>query len=207
MTRNMAWHMKRTSVSESNHRLANTSAERPKILFFGDPHGDFDPVLDAVERLGPEAIVLLGDLQARQPLHLELAPILEKTIVAFIHGNHDKERDLHARSNFGYVRCSRTLWSSGLGFGRRPDCSWPPYGFVTGAPRRRADAGRTILAKYGKYAEYENYGRARLRRESDATGMTTYLVVQRQAAKLGIVIDNTPWVRHRKMKSSRGTRA
>lgn len=52
----------------------------------------------------------------------------------------------------------------------------------------RADArtrGRTILAKDGKYAEYENYGRARLRRGSDATGMTTYLVVQRQAAKVG----------------------
>lgn len=93
MTRNTAWHMKRKSVPESNHRLANTSAERPKILFFGDPHGDFEPVLDAVQRLQPEAIVLLGDLQAQQPLHLELSPILGKTKIALIHGNHDTDSD------------------------------------------------------------------------------------------------------------------
>ena len=67
--------------------------DRPKILFFGDPHGDFEPVFEAVERIQPEAIVLLGDLQARQPLHLELAPILDKTAVWFIHGNHDTDSD------------------------------------------------------------------------------------------------------------------
>ena len=66
--------------------------DRPKI-FFGDPHGDFEPVFEAVERMQPEAIVLLGDLQARQPLHLELAPILDKTAVWFIHGNHDTDSD------------------------------------------------------------------------------------------------------------------
>lgn len=27
----------------------------PKILFVGDPHGDFAPVLEAVERMRPEA--------------------------------------------------------------------------------------------------------------------------------------------------------
>lgn len=70
------------------HRMTN-----PALMFFGDPHGDFVPVIAAVERFRPEAIVLLGDIQARQPLHVELAPILNKTEVWFIHGNHDTDSD------------------------------------------------------------------------------------------------------------------
>ena len=38
---------------------------RPKLMFFGDPHGDFRFVLRSVERHRPEAIVLLGDLHVR----------------------------------------------------------------------------------------------------------------------------------------------
>lgn len=64
---------------------------RPKLIFFGDPHGDFEPVIRAVQRYRPEAIVLLGDLQARQPLHVELESILDLTEVWFIHGNHDTD--------------------------------------------------------------------------------------------------------------------
>ena len=67
--------------------------EQPKILFFGDPHGDFEPVFEAVERMQPEAIVLLGDLQAQRPLHIELAQIRGKTEIWFIHGNHDTDSD------------------------------------------------------------------------------------------------------------------
>lgn len=58
------------------------------LMFFGDPHGNFEPVIAAVERFRPEAIVLLGDLQARRPLQVELAPLLDRTEVYFIHGNH-----------------------------------------------------------------------------------------------------------------------
>lgn len=65
----------------------------PRILFFGDPHGAFAPVVDAVRRCKPEAIVLLGDLQSRRPLHVELASILDRTEVWFIHGNHDTDTD------------------------------------------------------------------------------------------------------------------
>ena len=65
----------------------------PDFLIFGDPHGDFTPVIAAVVRLRPEAIVLLGDIQARQPLHIELAPILNLTEVWFIHGNHDTDSE------------------------------------------------------------------------------------------------------------------
>ena len=66
---------------------------RPKVLFFGDPHGDFHPVVRSVEQHRPEAIVLLGDIQARHPLQLELAEILDLTSVWFIHGNHDTDSE------------------------------------------------------------------------------------------------------------------
>jgi len=65
----------------------------PSILFFGDPHGDFTPVLRAVERHSPQAIVLLGDQQARRPLHVELECVRDKTDLWFIHGNHDTDSD------------------------------------------------------------------------------------------------------------------
>ncbi|WP_435494083.1 metallophosphoesterase [Variovorax sp. RB3P1] len=74
-------------------------------MFFGDPHGDLEPVIAAVERFRPEAIVLLGDIQARQPLHAELRPILDLTEVWFIHGNHDTDTDIDYEN----------LWESELG--------------------------------------------------------------------------------------------
>ena len=51
----------------------------PKLMFFGDPHGDFEPVIAAAGRDRPEAIVLLGDPQPRQPLHIELQSIRNLT--------------------------------------------------------------------------------------------------------------------------------
>ena len=66
---------------------------RPKILLFGDPHGALVPVIRTVERLQPEAIILLGDVQAQMPLHEALAPIHNKTDIWFIHGNHDTDSD------------------------------------------------------------------------------------------------------------------
>ena len=63
------------------HARSEQEQSKPKLMFFGDPHGDFDPVIAAVERFRPEAIVLLGDLQARQPLQIELQSILPLTEV------------------------------------------------------------------------------------------------------------------------------
>ena len=54
------------------------------ILFCGDPHGVFDHILRAAHELQPMAIILLGDIQAQQPLHIELAGVCGK--VWFIHG-------------------------------------------------------------------------------------------------------------------------
>jgi predicted phosphodiesterase len=81
----------------------------PEILIFGDPHGDFAPVIAAVERLRPKAIVLLGDIQARQPLHIELQPILALTEVWFIHGNHDADSDADYDNLWGSDLADRNL--------------------------------------------------------------------------------------------------
>lgn len=86
------------------HRMTN-----PALMFFGDPHGDFVPVIAAVERFRSEAIVLLGDIQARQPLHVELASILDKTEVWFIHGNHDTDSDADYDNLWGSELADRNL--------------------------------------------------------------------------------------------------
>jgi predicted phosphodiesterase len=79
------------------------------ILFCGDPHGRFDHILEAVRTHRPAAIVLLGDLQAPQPLEQVLAPILDKTDVWFIHGNHDTNSDADYDNLFGSALASRNL--------------------------------------------------------------------------------------------------
>jgi len=81
----------------------------PKLMFFGDPHGDLEPVIAAVERFRPKAIVLLGDIQARQPLHIELGPILDLTEVWFIHGNHDTDSDADYDNLWGSELADRNL--------------------------------------------------------------------------------------------------
>lgn len=94
-------------------------------MFFGDPHGEFAPIADAVQTYRPEAIVLLGDLQPRKPLHLELSSILDLTDVWFIHGNHDTDSDqdfdhlfrseLAGRNLHGCVRAIAGYRVAGLG--------------------------------------------------------------------------------------------
>ncbi len=62
-----------------------------KIFFCGDNHGNFRHIVQAVEEHRPDAIVLLGDIQAPRPLEVELAPIIRKTEIHFIYGNHDTD--------------------------------------------------------------------------------------------------------------------
>lgn len=63
------------------------------ILFAGDPHGDFSPIIRAVETYAPQAVILLGDLDLERSLEQELSAIIDKTDVWFIPGNHDADRD------------------------------------------------------------------------------------------------------------------
>jgi Icc-related predicted phosphoesterase len=108
MNRHSAYEMK-PLISSDLHARSEQEQSKPKLMFFGDPHGDFDPVIAAVERFRPEAIVLLGDLQARQPLQIELQSILPLTEVHWIHGNHDTDGDLDYRNLFESDLADRSL--------------------------------------------------------------------------------------------------
>ena len=81
----------------------------PELLFFGDPHGHFEFVVRCVQTYRPEAIILLGDIQAQRPLHIELAPILALTEVWFIPGNHDSDSDADHDNLFGSALAHRNL--------------------------------------------------------------------------------------------------
>jgi predicted phosphodiesterase len=97
-----------TSLSDSVECVSSSNS-RPKLMFFGDPHGNFDFVIQSVQRHAPEAIVLLGDLQARRPLEIELAPITSATEVWFIHGNHDTDSVADHDNLFGSELAHRNL--------------------------------------------------------------------------------------------------
>ncbi|PPC90937.1 MAG: metallophosphoesterase [Methylobacter sp.] len=62
-----------------------------KILFAGDPHGDFKPLIKAVYNQKPAAVVLLGDCDLVSPLEHCLQEILNLTEIYWIAGNHDFE--------------------------------------------------------------------------------------------------------------------
>lgn len=64
------------------------------VLFCGDPHGEFRHIIDAALRTNASAVVVLGDMEPRRPLHLELAPLVDRGLpIWFIHGNHDADSD------------------------------------------------------------------------------------------------------------------
>jgi Icc-related predicted phosphoesterase len=96
-------------ISSDLHARPEHNLSKPKLMFFGDPHADLDPVIAAVERFQPEAIVLLGDIQARRPLHIELQSILNRTEVWFIHGNHDTDSDVDYENLWGSELAERNL--------------------------------------------------------------------------------------------------
>jgi len=59
----------------------------------GDPHGDFEPIIRAVQASPPAAVIILGDMDLDAPLETVLAPIRAETQVFWIAGNHDGDRD------------------------------------------------------------------------------------------------------------------
>ncbi len=74
--------------------------EEKKILFAGDPHGDFDPLIAAVQKHHPEAVILLGDYDLKKPLEQYLASILDQTKIWWIPGNHDFDPVFHYSNLF-----------------------------------------------------------------------------------------------------------
>lgn len=64
------------------------------ILFYGDPHGEWRPLLAAVQQKRPAAVVLLGDCDLDMPLRRKLAPVWELVPCwRWIHGNHDTDTE------------------------------------------------------------------------------------------------------------------
>lgn len=69
------------------------------IWFCGDTHGSLDHVVEHVLSAdvagqAPAAIILLGDIDAPLPLHIELEKIRDITEICWIPGNHDGDDNL-----------------------------------------------------------------------------------------------------------------
>ena len=66
----------------------------PPILFAGDPHRDFSPILRACLARPPGTLILLGDCDLQAPLSQVLAPAIDAGWdVRWILGNHDTETE------------------------------------------------------------------------------------------------------------------
>lgn len=64
------------------------------ILFAGDPHRNFSPILRACLRLPSGMLILLGDCDCSAPLPAIVAPVVEAGwAVKWILGNHDTETE------------------------------------------------------------------------------------------------------------------
>ena len=60
------------------------------ILFYGDPHGQWQPLFEAVEKHRPDVVILLGDMDLDEPLRVKLVPVWDMVPAwRYIHGNHD----------------------------------------------------------------------------------------------------------------------
>ena len=131
-------------------------------MFFGDPHGDFDPVIAAVERFHPEAIVLLGDIQAQRPLHVELRPILDLIEIWFIPGNHDTDSDADYDNLWGSELATRNLHGriveiagykvAGLG-GIFRSKIWDPRRPIEEAAFQSSDAMRRTMKSHERWRD------------------------------------------------------
>lgn len=60
------------------------------VIVYGDPHGEWRPLLQACARCRPDAVVILGDCGLEVPLREQVKPVLDAgTGVFWIPGNHD----------------------------------------------------------------------------------------------------------------------
>ncbi len=67
---------------------------RAPVLFAGDPHGNFTPILRACTALPPGTLIIVGDLDCPAPVSEVFAPaIAAGWAVRWIMGNHDTETE------------------------------------------------------------------------------------------------------------------
>ena len=125
------------------------------IFFCGDPHGEFSHIIEAATSRRPDAVILLGDMECKVPLHIELEEILKLTDIWFIHGNHDTNTEAYYDNLFGSKLCDRNLHGrvveiaglkiAGLGGVFRGQV-WNPLAY----PEPRFQSAKQFLSKAGK---------------------------------------------------------
>lgn len=84
-------------------------ANERSILFAGDPHGDFRPLIRAVHQHRPEAVVMLGDYDLEHPLECYLRDIADFCEIWWIAGNHEFETPNRHRFLFNSAFADRGL--------------------------------------------------------------------------------------------------
>lgn len=80
-----------------------------RILFAGDPHGNFKPLITAVHRFQPTAVVMLGDYDLETPLENCLQEIVGLTNIWWIAGNHDFESPEKHNNLFNSALANKNL--------------------------------------------------------------------------------------------------
>ena len=62
------------------------------VIFYGDPHGEWRPLLRACADDPPDGVVVLGDCDLAVPFREQLQPLFAAGIrVRWVHGNHDND--------------------------------------------------------------------------------------------------------------------
>ena len=62
------------------------------VIFYGDPHGEWRPLLHACEEERPDGVVIVGDCDLDRPIRQRLKPLFDAGIrVRWIPGNHDTD--------------------------------------------------------------------------------------------------------------------
>lgn len=68
---------------------------RARILFYGDPHGAWEPLLRTFRDTKPSMVVILGDCDLEMTLHAQIEEIWNsEAAIAWIPGNHDTDHEL-----------------------------------------------------------------------------------------------------------------
>ncbi len=83
--------------------------KKRSVLFAGDPHGNFAPLISAVKQCQPEAVVLLGDYDLKKPLQDYIQSIIGKTKIWWIPGNHDFDPPEHYHNLFSSQLSGQSL--------------------------------------------------------------------------------------------------
>jgi len=62
------------------------------LVIYGDPHGEWRPLLAALAEVAPAAVVILSDCEQAPPIRVELARVYAAGVeVAYVYGSHGKD--------------------------------------------------------------------------------------------------------------------